>query len=89
MCIRIYGDTGTLDSHYNGYVRIAGDTKWNGTEKDDTFNGGAVTNVKNFVESIRDRQAAQQCGRRRPRATSLRSSAAWRPTAIPWSPGTR
>ena len=53
MCIRMYGDRGTLDSHYNGYVRIAGDVKWDGTEKDDTFTGGAIANVKNFVESVR------------------------------------
>ena len=52
MCIRLYGDKGTLDSHYNGSVRIAGDVKWDGTEKDDTFSGGAITNVKNFVESV-------------------------------------
>src|SRR5574340_580898 len=53
MCIRVYGTTGTVDSHYNGSVRIAGDTKWDGTQKDDTFTGGAVINIKNFVESIR------------------------------------
>lgn len=53
MCIRFYGTNGTVDSHYGGYVRISGDTKWDGGEKDDTFTGGAVTNVKNFVESIK------------------------------------
>ena len=53
LCIRLYGASGTMDSHYGGYVRMTGDTKWNGTEKDDTFTGGAVTNIKNFVESIR------------------------------------
>lgn len=53
LCIRLYGAGGTMDSHYGGYVRMTGDSKWNGTEKDDTFTGGAVTNVKNFVESIR------------------------------------
>lgn len=53
MCIRVYGTNGTVDSHYNSYVRIAGDTKWDGTEKDDTFTGGAVINIKNFVESVR------------------------------------
>jgi predicted dehydrogenase len=53
LCIRLYGANGTMDSHYAGYVRMTGDTKWDGTEKDDTFTGGAVTNIKNFVESIR------------------------------------
>lgn len=53
LCIRLYGTAGTMDSHYNGYIRMTGDTKWNGAEKDETFTSGAVTNVKNFVESIR------------------------------------
>jgi predicted dehydrogenase len=53
LCIRIYGTAGTLDSHYNGSVNIRGDHPWSGTEKDDTFRAGAVTNVKNFVDSIR------------------------------------
>ncbi len=53
LCIRLYGSGGTMDSHYGGYVRMTGDARWNGTEKDDTFTGGAVTNVKNFVESVR------------------------------------
>jgi myo-inositol 2-dehydrogenase / D-chiro-inositol 1-dehydrogenase len=54
MCIRVYGTAGTVDSHYNSYVRIAGDTNWNGCEKDDTFAQGAITNVKDFVESIKN-----------------------------------
>ncbi|HWB95404.1 MAG TPA: Gfo/Idh/MocA family oxidoreductase [Bryobacteraceae bacterium] len=53
MCIRIYGTGGTMDAHYGGSLRMTGDTKWDGVEKDDTFTGGAVTNVKNFVESVK------------------------------------
>lgn len=54
LCIRIYGTAGTLDSHYNGAVNIRGDAPWQGTEKDDTFHGGALTNVKDLVASIRE-----------------------------------
>jgi predicted dehydrogenase len=54
LCIRIYGPAGTVDSHYNGAVAIRGDNPWHGSDKDDTFHGGAITNVKNFVASIRD-----------------------------------
>jgi myo-inositol 2-dehydrogenase/D-chiro-inositol 1-dehydrogenase len=53
LCIRVYGSEGTVDSHYNGLVRITGDKPWLGTEKDVTFRDGAITNVKNFVESVR------------------------------------
>jgi predicted dehydrogenase len=53
LCIRMYGSKGTLDSHYNGLLRITGENPWPGVEKDDTFRGGAVANIKTFVESIR------------------------------------
>jgi predicted dehydrogenase len=54
MCIRFYGTEGTMEAHYGGAVRMTGDKQWNGAEKDDTGNGGAVANVKAFVESIRN-----------------------------------
>jgi predicted dehydrogenase len=53
MCIRVYGTAGTADTHYGGSLKITGDNPWTGPEKDDTFNAGAVANVKRFVESIR------------------------------------
>jgi len=53
LCMRVYGSEGTMDSHYNGFVRMTGKQSWNGAEKDPTFNQGAITNVKNFVASIR------------------------------------
>jgi myo-inositol 2-dehydrogenase/D-chiro-inositol 1-dehydrogenase len=56
MCIRLFGTKGTMDSHYGGVVKMNGDNKWDGAEKDDTFTGGAVTNVKNFIESLRSGQ---------------------------------
>ncbi|MCW5981223.1 MAG: Gfo/Idh/MocA family oxidoreductase [Bryobacteraceae bacterium] len=52
LCMRFYGSKGTVDSHYNGVVRITGDKPWTGVEKDDSFRGGSVNNVKAFVESI-------------------------------------
>jgi predicted dehydrogenase len=54
LCIRVYGDAGTVDSHYNGLVRITGGQTWTGAEKDPTFREGAITNVKDFVASIRE-----------------------------------
>jgi predicted dehydrogenase len=53
LCIRMYGSKGTLDSHYNGFVRITGQNPWPGVDKDDTFRGGAVANARTFVDSIR------------------------------------
>lgn len=53
LCVRVFGIKGALDSHYGGLVRITGENKWLGAEKDDTFKQGAVNNVKSFIESIR------------------------------------
>ncbi|MBZ5594566.1 MAG: Gfo/Idh/MocA family oxidoreductase [Acidobacteriia bacterium] len=53
LCIRIYGSEGTLDSHYGGALRITGKNPWNGAETDPTFREGAITNIKNFIDSIK------------------------------------
>ncbi len=56
LCVRCFGIKGTLDSHYNGLVRINNENpalRWLGAERDDTFRQGAINNVKAFIESIR------------------------------------
>jgi predicted dehydrogenase len=53
LCIRLYGSNGVVDSHYGGLVRITGPNAWEGADKDPTFREGAVTNLKDWVESIR------------------------------------
>jgi predicted dehydrogenase len=54
LCVRIVGVDGCADTHYGGSLKIVGKNAWNGAEKDDTFKGGAVENVKNFIASIRE-----------------------------------
>jgi predicted dehydrogenase len=54
LCVRVFGIKGLADTHYGGSLRIAGDNPWTGPEKDDTFRGGAIENVKLFIQSIRD-----------------------------------
>ncbi|HEV2448317.1 MAG TPA: hypothetical protein VGS58_20435 [Candidatus Sulfopaludibacter sp.] len=56
LCVRCFGLDGCADTHYGGLVRIVSedrDKNWSGAEKDDTFTGGCVTNIQNFVQSIR------------------------------------
>lgn len=53
LCMRLYGAAGVCDAHYNGVVRITGDHPWEGSGKDDTFRGGAIQNVKDFVNAVR------------------------------------
>ena len=56
LCVRCFGLDGCADTHYGGLVRVISDQagkNWTGSEKDDTFTGGCITNIKNFIESIR------------------------------------
>jgi predicted dehydrogenase len=56
LCVRCFGLKGCADTHYGGLVRIVTDNQeknWTGAEKDDTFTGGCITNIRDFVESIR------------------------------------
>jgi len=54
LCVRVYGVDGCADTHYGGLLRITGKTPWMGAERDDTFKGGAVENVKRFVAAVRE-----------------------------------
>jgi predicted dehydrogenase len=53
LTVRCFGTKGAADTNYGGGVRITGENAWTGAEKDDTFTQGAVTNIKNFIESVR------------------------------------
>ena len=65
ICIRLYGTTGTADTHYglgprfqvdprlDGYIAILGQNPWKGADRDDTFTGGAIQNLKDFIQSVR------------------------------------
>ena len=52
--MRVFGIDGRADSHYGGSIAITGKERLKGAEKDDTFKGGAVENVKLFIASIRE-----------------------------------
>jgi myo-inositol 2-dehydrogenase / D-chiro-inositol 1-dehydrogenase len=57
LCVRCFGLKGCADTHYGGLVKIVSDDQnrtWTGSEKDDTFTGGCVANIQNFVQSIKD-----------------------------------
>jgi len=52
LTVRCFGRKGAADTSYGGLVHITGENPWAGTEKDDTFTGGAITNIKDFVASV-------------------------------------
>ncbi len=56
LCTRIFGSKGVVDSHYFGIVRIVGDKPYKGGHTKGMFTEGTVTNIKNFVTSIKNGQ---------------------------------
>ncbi len=50
---RLYGTAGSAEMWYGKTAFIAGEKPWTGPATDDTFRGGAVNNIKMFVEAIR------------------------------------
>jgi myo-inositol 2-dehydrogenase/D-chiro-inositol 1-dehydrogenase len=53
IILKIHGSAGTLDTQYNGPVRITGLNAWPGVAKDPTMNRGTSVNARIFLDSIR------------------------------------
>ncbi len=49
----LYGADGSAEMIYNRTASIAGEKPWNGPEKDDTFRGGAIDNIRVFLDALR------------------------------------
>ena len=54
ITVNCFGVKGTLESRYNGYVKILGENPWMGIEKDNTMNQGTGNNIKTFIRAIRE-----------------------------------
>ncbi|HNS00415.1 MAG TPA: Gfo/Idh/MocA family oxidoreductase [Planctomycetota bacterium] len=52
LCARVYGTSGTIDTHYDGTVTITGDHAWQGGSTQGLYYSGALTNARTFIESI-------------------------------------
>ena len=53
LCTRIYGNAGTVDSHYGGQVIIHNKQGgWRGGTTDQIYQAGAIANIKDFHASI-------------------------------------
>jgi myo-inositol 2-dehydrogenase / D-chiro-inositol 1-dehydrogenase len=50
--IRVYGAAGTVDSAYDGDVRVTGDAPWTGGSTKGLFTSGAVGNIKDFHAAV-------------------------------------
>jgi myo-inositol 2-dehydrogenase / D-chiro-inositol 1-dehydrogenase len=49
----LYGSAGSAEMVYGKTAYIAGEKPWKGPEKDDTFRGGAIDNIKLFIDAVR------------------------------------
>ncbi|MCX5769710.1 MAG: Gfo/Idh/MocA family oxidoreductase [Candidatus Hydrogenedentes bacterium] len=55
LCIRLYGETGTVDSHYGGDVKIRGKSAgWAGGNTGDIYQKAAADNVRDVCTAILD-----------------------------------
>jgi predicted dehydrogenase len=50
---RLYGTAGSAEMNYGKTAFIQGDKPWKGPATDDTFRGGAIDNIKTFIDAIR------------------------------------
>ena len=50
--IRVYGATGTVDSAYDGDVRVTGDAPWPGGSTKGLYTSGAVGNIQDFHAAV-------------------------------------
>lgn len=55
--IRLYGSTGTVDSAYEGDVKLTGDTPWAGGSTKGLYTSGAVGNIQDFHAAVTAGQA--------------------------------
>ena len=55
--IRVYGATGTVDSAYDGDVRLTGDAPWEGGSTKGLYTSGAVGNIQDFHAAVTGGQA--------------------------------
>lgn len=49
----LYGAGGAAEMIYNRTASITGTKPWKGPDKDDTFRGGAIDNIRVFLEAVR------------------------------------
>ncbi|HOV74535.1 MAG TPA: Gfo/Idh/MocA family oxidoreductase [Candidatus Hydrogenedentes bacterium] len=60
LCIRLYGSTGTVESHYGGDVKIRGSKAgWAGGNTGNIYKEGAVNNIKDFCQAVLEGKAIQ------------------------------
>jgi predicted dehydrogenase len=83
---RLYGTAGSAELWYGKTAYVAGEKPWWGPDADDTFRGGAVENIRTFVESIRTGKPVNNAedSVRSNLAAILGRTAAYQRSAVTW-----
>lgn len=59
ICCRMYGDKGTIDTHYFGTVKVKGmENGYSGGPLNDLYAEGAINNIAAFGQAIRKKDAS-------------------------------
>ena len=84
---RMYGSTGTIDTHYFGSVSISGDKPYAGGELGNLYQAGAVNNIADFHRNIMNKNTANSTVPESVRSnltTILGRTAAYRKDMVTW-----
>lgn len=61
ICCRMYGDKGTIDTHYFGVVKVRGtEDGYSGGPLNDLYSEGAMNNIATFADQIRRKDASNR-----------------------------
>lgn len=88
ICCRMYGDKGTIDTHYFGVVKVKGmEDGYSGGPLNDLYGEGAVNNIATFADQIRKKDASNPTVSESVRSnltTILGRTAAYKGAEVSW-----
>lgn len=88
ICCRMYGDKGTIDTHYFGVVKVRGtEDGYSGGPLNDLYTEGAVNNIASFADQIRRKHTFNRTVAESVRSnltTILGRTAAYRNQEVSW-----
>jgi len=89
ICCRMYGDKGTIDTHYFGVVKVRGlEDGYSGGPLNDLYGEGAITNIATFADQIRRGEASNRTVTESVRSnltTILGRTAAYKNREVAWA----
>ncbi len=89
ICCRMYGDKGTIDTHYFGMVKVRGvEDGYSGGPLNDLYGEGAIQNIATFADQIRRGETSNRTVSESVRSnltTILGRTAAYKSREVTWA----